>query len=100
MARRGRPISNRTIYRALRARAVAGIPETSAPPVVPPAGPSPAPPAPPAPVGAPTREQVQVDELIAKSRTWQRVQEALAAALAKHPEAAEDVAAALESVSL
>jgi hypothetical protein len=55
---------------------------------------------PPADLGPPTEKDRQVDALIGKSRTWQRVKEALARALAKHPAAARDVAAELRSLTL
>lgn len=48
----------------------------------------------------PTEKELQVDKLIASSRTWRRVQEVLAAALARHPSAARDVAAALRKIEL
>ena len=42
----------------------------------------------------------EVDAIISRSKIWQIIQEALAAALAPHPEAARDVAKALRGVSL
>ncbi len=52
------------------------------------------------PEAPPTAKDRQVDELIAKSRTWRRVEAAIAQALAPYPEAAGAVVRALRSVRL
>lgn len=68
-------------------------------PEPPPAGEAPA--APPAPADGPaTAKDRQVDELIARSLTWRRVEAAIAGALAPYPEAAAAVVRALRSVNL
>jgi hypothetical protein len=47
-----------------------------------------------------TEKDRQVDQLLVNSRSWKRVQAALARALAPHPEAARDVARELRKVLL
>ena len=47
-----------------------------------------------------TDAELKVDKLVARSRTWRRVQEALARALAPYPEAARAVAAELKRIDL
>lgn len=48
----------------------------------------------------PTDADRKVDTLVARSRTWRRVQETLAEALAPYPEAARAAAAALRKLEL
>jgi hypothetical protein len=93
-----RPPSWRTIRRwqhgmngqAAVAAEVLGLPTMAPPPT----------PAPAAPEPPPTDADRKVDELVARSRTWRRVQEALARALTPYPEAARAVAAELKRIDL
>jgi hypothetical protein len=50
--------------------------------------------------GPATAKDKQVDELIARSRTWRRVEAAIAGSLAAYPEAAAAAVRALRAVSL
>lgn len=49
---------------------------------------------------APTEREIQIDQLVATSRTWMRVQEALIAVLAKYPDVAREIVTALKEVEL
>lgn len=75
-------ISKDVLYRALKPK-----PAKPAPP--------PGPAEPPATVG-----DKEVDQIVGRSRTWRRLKEVLAKALAAHPVAAADVVRALREAQL
>jgi hypothetical protein len=89
-AMKGR-ISYRTIYRAQEARrkaAPVSRPSKRAPPVTH------------APIAPPTENDRKVDELIATSRTWRRVCEALGRFARRHPSVAADLSSELRGLNL
>ncbi len=51
-------------------------------------------------MSAPTDRDIQIDKLLATSRAWLRVQEAIVRVLLKYPNVAREVVAELRKVAL